>query len=425
MAVVAVLAGTALTASPATGATATTGIPLGTQGYGVAVDTARYYVYTANSNNTLSVIRPGISVQQVPARNGAYAVAVDDMTGTVYVANRYDNSVSVFNHGPSGVTETARIPVGLQPYGVAVDSISHTVYVANLNSKTVSVINGTTNAVTHTIPVTGGPWAVAVDSSVHTAFVATSHPQNPSTDGGSLRVITQTANGPAVTDSVQVGIRPRGVAVDTNTHSAYVASEGSNWADEIGMTSPGQYTAVRRLYGVSWGPGSSSVAVDWRTHAVYFGEVIGQRVTLVYGRGPLGQTLKETIPMGAAVYGVGVDFSDHRAFATKGGVLQVIQPTPTSVSVAAVPNGAIVNGVTPVVLTANVSPLTAGGSVQFVAVRGPAWYTNLGDPVPVVAGVAAKLTTLPSFTSRVIANFTPTYPAITGYSDGSVNVSVT
>jgi YVTN family beta-propeller protein len=66
-------------------------------------------------------------------------VAVDPATGTAYVTNANDGTVSVIDEATSNVTAT--IPVGSHPLGVAVDPVTHNAYVANSYDDTVSVIS--------------------------------------------------------------------------------------------------------------------------------------------------------------------------------------------------------------------------------------------------------------------------------------------
>ena len=69
------------------------------------------------------------------------------------------------------ITVTATIPVGTQPAGVAANPKTNTIYVANSFDNTVSVISGRTNTVTATIPVGGVPVGVAADPKTRTIYV--------------------------------------------------------------------------------------------------------------------------------------------------------------------------------------------------------------------------------------------------------------
>ena len=107
----------------------------------------------------------------VPIGKNPDGVAVDPGTHAVYVANAFDNTVSVID--ASTRTVTATVPVGYDPVGVAVDPGTHTVYVTNLvgANNTVSVIDGSTRTVTATVPVGRNPNGVAVDPGSHTVYV--------------------------------------------------------------------------------------------------------------------------------------------------------------------------------------------------------------------------------------------------------------
>ena len=61
--------------------------------------------------------------------------------------------------------------VGQDPQGIAVNPVTGTVYVANFDSGTVSLISATANRVTSTMTVGKGPAGVAVDPLIATAYV--------------------------------------------------------------------------------------------------------------------------------------------------------------------------------------------------------------------------------------------------------------
>jgi len=75
--------------------------------------------------------------------NSPAAVAVNPVTGTIYVVNSASGTVSVIN----GVTNslTATVNTGSNPIAVAVNPLSNMVYVANNGSNNITVINGATN----------------------------------------------------------------------------------------------------------------------------------------------------------------------------------------------------------------------------------------------------------------------------------------
>ena len=120
-------------------------------------------------------------------------IGVDQATGTVYVDNEGDGTVSVFNAATCNALDTwgcnqtsATVPVGPGPQGIFVDDANHTVYVGDYgggSSTTVSMINsGSCNASDlATCPTTAPPTVnvdyhrhnIQVDQATHTVYVAT------------------------------------------------------------------------------------------------------------------------------------------------------------------------------------------------------------------------------------------------------------
>ena len=168
---------------------------------------------TAGCNQSLSVI-PGVTG----------AVAVDPATGTVYVAG-YDgannDAATVWVISEATNTVTATIPVGTPlGYGadaVAVDSVTGSVYVADSTDGTVRVMNGATNTFTATVPVGNDPESLAVDPTTGTVY-ATNY------DDGTVSLISEATNTVAAT--ISVGSGPKAVAVDPVTGAAYVLVDG-------------------------------------------------------------------------------------------------------------------------------------------------------------------------------------------------------
>ena len=132
--------------------------------WGIAVDQATDTIYTANIADgehpgTVSVINGatcngtnhsgcGQTPVTAPAGFGAIGLTINPATGTIYVANIQDTSVSVINGASCNGSNTsgcgqapAKVAVGNYPSALAADPAAGTVYISN-GDNTVSVIHG-------------------------------------------------------------------------------------------------------------------------------------------------------------------------------------------------------------------------------------------------------------------------------------------
>ena len=97
---------------------------------------------------------PGRTLGTLPrvlAGGGEQDAAFDPQTRTVYVANSFDNTLSVVDarrcnaRDTVGCGQTApTVAAGNGPFFVGIDDATHTLYVADSNSDKVSVINAAT-----------------------------------------------------------------------------------------------------------------------------------------------------------------------------------------------------------------------------------------------------------------------------------------
>jgi YVTN family beta-propeller protein len=149
----------------------------------VAVNTITNTVYVTNTNSLIVIDGATnlitATVQATPATGsapaqatlvGTSAVAVDETTNTIYVADTAGlNSVSVINGATNIVT--AIIEVGNDPMSIAVNSLSHKIYVANHLDKSVTVIDGPTNTSTATISLTDYPENLTINTATNVIYV--------------------------------------------------------------------------------------------------------------------------------------------------------------------------------------------------------------------------------------------------------------
>ena len=93
---------------------------------------------------------PSVTVGKGSAKYNV-AFAIDPATGTLYVANWADNTLSMIDKTSCNATVTSgcaqpshAVRVGGGPDGVAIDSATHTLYVANVTDNTVTVLDAAT-----------------------------------------------------------------------------------------------------------------------------------------------------------------------------------------------------------------------------------------------------------------------------------------
>ena len=228
----------------------------------LATDTIYVANYNANTVSVINAAACTLTRQlacrhdapTTPAGAGAQGSAFDNATGTLYVANGEDNDVSVIDASSCNALvtwgcgrnwPTISTAPGAYPFAVAVDQQTDTIYVADYNSNIISVINGATcNAhVTsgcHQTPAavgvvmppnnSGNPFGLDVDEATDTVYVAIADPN------GTVAVVNgATCNGtvrggcgqtPAL---VQVGNEPQDDVVDQTTDTVYVTNAGDGY----------------------------------------------------------------------------------------------------------------------------------------------------------------------------------------------------
>ena len=147
--------------------------------------------------------------------NRPYGVALDDSTGTTYVADTYSARVAAFN---STLHHVADLPGPFSwPAAVAVDGASGAVYVADTYGHSVKVFDSATgNHVANITGPIGNPVAVAVDGS-GAVYVA---------DEYNDRVLIFNSTLHHVADLPGPFYDPTGVAVDGSSGAVYVVDRG-------------------------------------------------------------------------------------------------------------------------------------------------------------------------------------------------------
>lgn len=151
----------------------------------VAVDPARHRVYAAGNDKLTAYDSATNAVVWRTTVAGEVGIAVDPVSGTVYVTGFLGRVLQVVNPANGAVTQN--IEVGVAPSQVAIDPKTHKLYVANgLQSDPfgfyglgVSEVSQGGNIETNDIPVNAanndGGLAVAVDSDSQRLYVSHAH----------------------------------------------------------------------------------------------------------------------------------------------------------------------------------------------------------------------------------------------------------
>ena len=122
---------------------------------------------------------------------------------------------------PTSPSQSAHITVGKTPLFLRVDILRHKVYVANTFDNTISVIDTINNTkIGDDIKVGNRPDRIGVDTLRHKAYVANY--------GSNTISVIDTINNTKIGDDIRVGNKPAGIGVDTETHTVYVSNSDDN-----------------------------------------------------------------------------------------------------------------------------------------------------------------------------------------------------
>jgi len=171
----------------------------------------------------------------IPVGNGPIALALNQTTHLLYVANQSANSVSVIDTNPANATfntvVAGPIAVGTAPFAIAVNQVTNRVYVANSGSASVSIIDGASNTVIGTIAVNIAPITPQTNPPTTFPFHPSALAVNPNTN----EIVVGNADCAfAVIDGVSGHVqypdypglcKENAVAVDLATNAIFVATQ--------------------------------------------------------------------------------------------------------------------------------------------------------------------------------------------------------
>jgi YVTN family beta-propeller protein len=201
-------------------------LPFGSKDF-VETDAHRHRAFfTSYEDPALTVIDEAENRHRVDlSLSHAWGLAVDGQRGIVYVTEIGKDTLVAY-HEDSGQQETA--PTGSMPSAVAVDEVTNRIYVANYVGDSVTVLDGATLRPISTVPAGHHPQAIAVDSKRHRIFVANTHSNNITVIDGASNHVLATLPG---------GTNPYAIAIDAENGDAWVANYGSQPATRLNLSS--------------------------------------------------------------------------------------------------------------------------------------------------------------------------------------------
>ncbi|CAG0933418.1 PE-PGRS family protein PE_PGRS18 [Thermoflexales bacterium] len=374
--------------------------------YAIAVNPVTGKVYVVNNGSNSVTVINGVTHSKTTVGVGTYpqAIAVNPVTNKVYVANYF--SVTIIDGVTQAITNVNTDAI--QSRAVAVNSVTNKVYVANYDSNTVTVLDGAT-LLTTAINVGDRPIALAVNPVTNKIYIVNYGSSNVTVlDGATLLATT-----------VAVGAQPVAVSVDPATNKIYVASYNSNTVTVINGITNGTTT-------VAVGTNPQAVAVNPVTHKVYVANYNSNTVTVIDS----GTNLTTTVTVGANPRAVAVNAVTNKIYVTNytGNTVTVIDGLThgtTTVATEGLPRALAVNPVLNRVYVANYgsasvtaidgatnSTLTLGaGNISVGIAVNPvtdrAYIVNNGDDtLTVLEGTTSRTSTFPigRYPNYVVAN---------------------
>jgi YVTN family beta-propeller protein len=185
-------------------------------------------IYVANKyNDSVSVIHISLTngsndkkIKDIMVGKRPSSITADP--GQIFVANEFNNTVSVIN--ASNYKKLKDIPVGDGPISIARGWSNDKIYVANYGNNTVSVINGSNYNKIKDIPVGKGPISIAISKSTSKVYVGYTFE--------SIVTVINASNDNKIKD-IQVGDSPASIAIHDDNNMVYVANKGSNTVSVI------------------------------------------------------------------------------------------------------------------------------------------------------------------------------------------------
>lgn len=279
---------------------------------------------TSVSTVTLPPSTTPASAPVVPGTANPLAVAFNNVTNKIYVANGSGNTISVIDGTTFKVTDT--ITVQEYPTVIAVNTATNMIYVSNREAASISVIDGTTNAIVATLP--GFASQIAVNPVTNRVYVV-----NPNGDENYNEYVLDGSTN-AVLSELQVGANASGIAVNSKTNTVYVTNTNTlvvidGATNKIKLTLPTppapatdpQHPLIEA---------TESVAVDETSNTVYFTNGASDNTVDVLDGAT--NSVSTSIPVATGVGPLAADPLTHMVYMASGNSLAVIDGNTATLS---------------------------------------------------------------------------------------------
>lgn len=200
------------------------------------------------------------STNRVKVGAAPVSIAVNGETGSVYVANSGDGTVSVLDGRSDAVVAT--VPVGSHPYSIAVNTPTGEIYVSHTFNDETTLLDGATNKAASL--KTGASDLISIDPGTDTIYLL-------GYESGTLTVISGAAHSMS---RRQAGEHAWGMALDKSSHMLYVARLGTS---DVAALAAGSSPA----HILPAGPIPCAIAINPRTNTLYIANYEGNSVSVI------------------------------------------------------------------------------------------------------------------------------------------------
>jgi YVTN family beta-propeller protein len=302
----------------------------------IAVNAKTRKAYAVSeSQDAIVVYDPGKkTTATIKVGKSPVALAINEATNGIYVANNGSGSVSVIDGANDALA--ANIDVGALPYVLAVNPVANKIFVSNTFSDVITLIDGKTNATT-TIKA-GSADSIVVDAQRDRAYLVGWESTNltvldskPSvvakiplhgmhvwgtladqatgrvfaTKAGSAELLV-VEEGSTKVRAIPTGAIPCAVALNPATGLVYVVNHGEDTVTTIDGANQ------RVVATIHVGKSPQGIVIDSKTNRIYVANVHGHSVTMIDGA---RNVATKTFHVGKNPYALAVDQVSGRLYA--------------------------------------------------------------------------------------------------------------